>query len=442
MTAFDLLVPAGAQDAVVDSSATGIAKQGTVGSLLYDRTGLLLQPPADAHLITSGFADLHAALPTAVAACGISWVATCPALPPAGAFVYLGTWGGATSFYRIGDIRINELGQPSARDYNTVATAATTFVLVPLMPYRIYVKCVVGSTTGHQVQLFVGSNLYGTTPDWDSGLFSATGQTVNTLVSYFLVGQAQGTNAVDVRIGRLRYSNDGTDPGSGYTGAPIAPVVTATAGNNSVALNWSAALPTQTGCTVYRSAAKDSGFVALASQPAAGATTYTDATAVNGTTYFYNVRTVNATATSPRSNAVSVIPKAGNTQLLYPASDIISAGCIAVGSSDGTMSVTLNEIVADAIDYVLIQAGGHLQVSLDLLTQPLAAGTTVPIDYVLGPLQTGTCIVSLYAGTTLIASDIVRSSPGAYGFTLTSAQVASITGTDVRLDLVDTSPIV
>ena len=443
MAIFDLFVPSGADGAAVTGSATGITfnlAATNPGTLLYDRTGIPLQPPANAHLITTTASWLKASFATAVVNAGMGYVATCPAWPPTAAVTYIARWDGPPGTARIGDLRINEFGQPIARDNNTAKTPPTNFALQPGQPYRAYIRCQVGSATGHQIQLFVGSNIYGTVPDYDSGVFTATGQVLATTVGLVGVGPVTAGGPVDVLIGRIRQTDDGTDPGSGYTAVPAAPNVAATSGNNAVTLSWTAAVA-QTGCAVYRSTAQNSGYAALAAQPAATAATYTDSTATNGTAYFYIVTLANASGSSPRSAPANATPLTGTSQTLYPATDVVIAGCAATGSRDATMAGAINELnVPDPTNFITIQPRGHYQTQLNALGVPLPGGTAATIRYQLGPNQANGCVMSLYAGTTLVASDVPRSAPGTYTWVLTGAPVAALTGTDVRLDLLDTSP--
>lgn len=101
---------------------------------------------------------------------------------------------------------------------------------------------------------------------------------------------------------------------SAYAGAtpqvspPAAPTgLTATAGNNQVALSWTAS----TGATSYnvkRATVSGGPYTTIAT--GVSSTSYTDATAVNGTTYYYVVSAVNAGGESANSSEVSATPVA------------------------------------------------------------------------------------------------------------------------------------
>src|SRR5208283_874832 len=103
-------------------------------------------------------------------------------------------------------------------------------------------------------------------------------------------------------------SNAATITVTAGTQAPIAPTgLTATAGNASVKLSWTASAGA-TSYNVYRgTTAGGESTTALAT--GITATSYTDTTASNGTIYYYKVAAVNAGGTSPLSSEVSATPE-------------------------------------------------------------------------------------------------------------------------------------
>lgn len=89
---------------------------------------------------------------------------------------------------------------------------------------------------------------------------------------------------------------------------PAAPTgLTATAGNNQVALAWNASAGA-TGYNVKRATVSGGPYTTIA--PNSASTSFTDTTAVNGTTYYYVVSALNAAGESANSSQVSATPQA------------------------------------------------------------------------------------------------------------------------------------
>ena len=95
-------------------------------------------------------------------------------------------------------------------------------------------------------------------------------------------------------------------------GVPNAPTgLAATPGDNQVALSWTApAVGSPTSYNVKRSITSGSGYTDITTPGAQTTTSYTDSTAVNGTTYYYVVSSVNATGEGDNSSQVSAAPLA------------------------------------------------------------------------------------------------------------------------------------
>jgi fibronectin type 3 domain-containing protein len=127
-----------------------------------------------------------------------------------------------------------------------------------------------------------------------------------TATSYTDLGLAAGIYYYVVQA----VNSGGTSPNSteaSACAAPVAPAgLSATPGNGQVSLTWSAS-PGATGYAVSRSTTSGSGYSVVA--PNVGTTSYTDTTAVNGTTYYYVV-TAHACADSSNSNEASATPGA------------------------------------------------------------------------------------------------------------------------------------
>ncbi|HXG54702.1 MAG TPA: hypothetical protein VNJ03_04925 [Vicinamibacterales bacterium] len=90
--------------------------------------------------------------------------------------------------------------------------------------------------------------------------------------------------------------------------APTALTATATSGKRTVQLAWADNSSNETAFIIERSASLSDSFVELATV-GANVTTYTDATVVKKTTYFYRVRAANGGARSAYTNVASVTVK-------------------------------------------------------------------------------------------------------------------------------------
>jgi fibronectin type 3 domain-containing protein len=119
---------------------------------------------------------------------------------------------------------------------------------------------------------------------------------------------------------------------------PSAPIgLTATAGNASVALSWTAA-DGNTSYNIYRgTTAGGESTTAIATGIATAS--YTDSGLTNGTTYYYEVASVNASGTSGMSNEASATPKAPVSPTFTLSAT--TPGAISAGSS-ATSTVTVS----------------------------------------------------------------------------------------------------
>ena len=200
--------------------------------------------------------------------------------------------------------------------------------------------------------------------------------------------------------------------------APAAPTgLTATAGNASVALTWTAS----TGATsynVYRgTTAGGESTTAIAS--GISTTAYTDSTVTNGTTYYYKVAAVNGGGTSGLSSEVSATPEPAKPTI---SSFTASPATIATGASS-TLSWATTGATSIAITpgtFTSTSASGSTSVSPTAtttytLTATNAAGSATATAKVTvtasgGPLTitTTSCPggtqLAAYAGCTIAAS--------------------------------------
>jgi hypothetical protein len=123
-----------------------------------------------------------------------------------------------------------------------------------------------------------------------------TGATEYTYTGPFTVNQnSAGVASTQIKVTYWSIGATGTEPAKTMTydtagATPAQPVVTATAGASQVALDWADTANT-TSYTVYRSTVLGTLGTAIAQYITPS--TYTDTTAVNGTTYYYTVQAGN-----------------------------------------------------------------------------------------------------------------------------------------------------
>jgi uncharacterized repeat protein (TIGR02059 family) len=211
------------------------------------------------------------------------------------------------------------------------------------------------------------------------------------------VGDLDGDGKLDLAVANNGFAGGTTisillnDP----TVPPSAPTnVVATAGNNQVALTWTPS--TASGITeqrIYRSETAGTYGAALTTFNDNTTATYTDTTAVNGTTYFYVVRAFDGTNESGDSNEETATPDgtapvlntatATATSLVLNYTDVngLDAGSVpAIGDF-----VIGNTGAAQSVTTVAI-AGNDVTLTLN---PGVANGDTVTVDYTAGatPLQ-------------------------------------------------------
>jgi hypothetical protein len=137
-----------------------------------------------------------------------------------------------------------------------------------------------------------------------------------------------GTFNWSTRIANFKFTSCGVPVPPGPPAAPTN--LTATAGNAKVSLNWTGSAGA-TSYDVYRSTTSG-GYTTLPLAIGITATSYTDSSLSNGTTYYYVVSAVNSFGESQKSNEVSATPQAPPDFALSasPASASVSRGSSAI----------------------------------------------------------------------------------------------------------------
>jgi glucosylceramidase len=149
-----------------------------------------------------------------------------------------------------------------------------------------------------------------------------------TSLGYVDTGLTNGVAYTYTMVARSMIGSSGTSAGATATPAaptlpPAAPVLSGTAGDNAATVSWT--IPADNGSTItgyqVRRRTGAGAYSDLGSPTDAVTLTYTDTTAVNGTTYSYVVRAINVNGPSADSNAVTLTPAA---PIIAPSSDIIT----------------------------------------------------------------------------------------------------------------------
>jgi len=160
---------------------------------------------------------------------------------------------------------------------------------------------------------------------------------------------------------------------SQVTSAPLAAVtgLGATAGNNSVALTWSAASGA-TSYTVKRSTTSGAETTLVTGVTAAA---YTDSTALNGSTYYYIVQGVNATGTGGNSSEVNSTPTGPQAPTGLTATGGSGQITLSWTAGTGATSYNVKRSTTSGSGYVTLTASGA-QTTTAFTDTGTAPGTT------------------------------------------------------------------
>ena len=257
----------------------------------------------------------------------------CLVAAPATSCVIGGLTGGTT--YSVSVTAKNDFGGGAA-----VASAESSGM--PIDPLVMTGAITLNATTGIiGWNLSNGANTYSVKYGTQSGSYPNTAS-ADAYSPYTLTGLTPGATyyVVVTATNASGEISSTTESKMAMVAAPFAPTsLLASGGTSSVTLNWSAATgggtPTY---KIYRGPASGGPYSVIAN--GVTATTYTDLTALNGSTYYYVVAASNQSGTSPQSNEVSAKPIA-----------LPSIGSVAVSPSVGGALVLSWSAVTGASNY-------------------------------------------------------------------------------------------
>jgi aryl-phospho-beta-D-glucosidase BglC (GH1 family)/fibronectin type 3 domain-containing protein len=150
----------------------------------------------------------------------------------------------------------------------------------------------------------------------DGTTWTQQGSMTNSMVSTVYAGLALTSHNIS-SLGTATFDNVTVQPG--WPVAPAAPAgLTATAGDGSVALNWSASA-TATNYFVKRSTVSGSGYSAVATNTSLA---FTDTGLSNGTLYYYVVSALNGAGESTNSTEVSARPTSSASVVMNSANAV------------------------------------------------------------------------------------------------------------------------
>ena len=222
------------------------------------------------------------------------------------------------------------------------------------------------------------------TNNW-TGVNLAAGAKATYTYTYSPSTLSPGTYELEVGVFNTAWSTDyywGVD-GTITITLPAAPTgLTATAGNASVALSWTASSGA-TSYNVYRGTTSG-GESSTALATGITTTTYTDSTAINGKKYYYEVAAVNSSGTSAKSNEASATPAAPTFTSTASASP---SSIYDNGSSTITVTVTdTGSALSDGnVELSIQNSSGTVEATNNWTGVNLAAGGKATYSYTFSP---------------------------------------------------------
>ena len=161
-------------------------------------------------------------------------------------------------------------------------------------------------------------------------------------------------------------------------GVPDAPIgLAATAGDDQVDLSWTGpAIGGPTSYNVKRAIGSGGPYTNIIGTTTAPTTSYTDATAVNATTYYYVVSAVNAAgegANSAETNATPAAYTGAYEPFNYPVEDNLLSGTPATGDGFGTWNGVPPGFIVSGLSYTDLPVTNNL--SLIHISEPTRQDT-------------------------------------------------------------------
>jgi len=246
----------------------------------------------------------------------------------------------------------------SGNQFFSVTLSPNSGYALSVTNLTFYVKRGGGTTRGYTVR----SSLDSYATDLGTNLLTTT------VTQYTVTNSSAFTNLLSPVTFRLYWFADSVTTAftfsnltfNGYVAASAAPPgvptgLAAIAGNNQVALSWTAAVNDVT-YNVYRSTSSGGTYTKLVAGTGISTTTFTDTTAVNGTPYFYEVTALNlAAAESAPTAYVAATPVA---PAAVPTFTVVTPGVNQVtlswSTSSGATGYNLKRSTTSGSGYVTV----------------------------------------------------------------------------------------